>query len=157
MTLKYNTKNLEIGSDATSIKSYIVYIIIALLLTILLIIAYYLKWRSIKLNKQKELARSDFENELQKESISNKTSPIVYDKTIGAAKRKTEQKGNSEKQKPMKKSNFQLSNIEEKISYKDSIKNIKMDKNSNINLESINDMSEGSKSKLFRKYFVKNK
>lgn len=149
--------NFNIGSNTSEIKSYFVYVIIAFILVLLLIVAYYLRWRNMKLNKQKEIARSSFEDELKKESNTNKPSPIVYDKTIGTTKRSSNKDIKQTQQKNNKHTNFKLNDIEEKIRYKDSIKNISVEKDSNINLDTIKDMNESSKSKLFRKYFVNNK
>lgn len=149
--------NFNIGSNTSEIKSYFVYVIIAFILVILLIVAYYLRWRNMKLNKQKEIARSSFEDELKKESNTNKPSPIVYDKTIGTTRRSSIKDIKQTQQKNNKHTNFKLNDIEEKIRYKDSIKNISVEKDSNINLDTIKDMNESSKSKLFRKYFVNNK
>ncbi|MFN3194569.1 MAG: hypothetical protein ACE364_01290 [Chlorobiota bacterium] len=149
--------NFNIGSNTSEIKSYFVYVIIAFILVLLLIVAYYLRWRNMKLNKQKEIARSSFEDELKKESNTNKPSPIVYDKTIGTTRRSSIKDIKQTQQKNNKHTNFKLNDIEEKIRYKDSIKNISVEKDSNINLDTIKDMNESSKSKLFRKYFVNNK
>lgn len=149
--------NFNIGSNTPEIKSYFIYVVIAFILIILLVVAYYLRWRNIQLNKQKELARNSFEKELKKESNINKPSPIVYDKTIGTAKRSSKSENDNQESKIQRNTNFNLKDIEEKIKYKDSIKNISFEKDSNINLDSIKDMNDSSKSKLFRKYFVNNK
>lgn len=149
--------NFNIGSNTPEIKSYFVYVVIAFILIILLVVAYYLRWRNMQLNKQKELARTSFEKELKKESNINKPSPIVYDKTIGTAKRISKSENDNQESKIQRNTNFNLKDIEEKIKYKDSIKNISLEKDSNINLDSIKDMNDSSKSKLFRKYFVNNK
>jgi hypothetical protein len=149
--------NFNIGSNTPEIKSYFIYVFIAFILIILFVVAYYLRWRNIQLNKQKELARNSFEKELKKESNINKPSPIVYDKTIGTAKRSSKSENDNQESKIQRNTNFKLKDIEEKIKYKDSIKNISLEKDSNINLDSIKDMNDSSKSKLFRKYFVNNK
>ena len=149
--------NFNIGSNTPEIKSYFIYVVIAFILIILFVVAYYLRWRNIQLNKQKELARNSFEKELKKESNINKPSPIVYDKTIGTAKRSSKSENDNQESKIQRNTNFNLKDIEEKIKYKDSIKNISFEKDSNINLDSIKDMNDSSKSKLFRKYFVNNK
>ncbi len=155
--LTNNSSNDSIGTNTTEIKNLAIYALIGFILIVLFVFAYYLKWRKLKLEKQKDKARNNFENELKKETKVSKPESLVYDRTVGVSETIIKSTSNYKKSEFRKNSNFELSNVDDKIEYKNSIERISLSPNSNIDIEKIDQLKSSSKSKLFRKYFVSNK
>lgn len=152
-----SSNNESLGTSTTEIKDLAIYAIIGFILISLLVLAYYLKWRKMKLEKQKDKARTDFEIELKKETKTTKPESLVYDRTAGIKDKKTNSSTILKPKEFRNDTNFELSNANEFVEYKNSLDNIDISPNSNIDIDKIDQLENSSKSKLFRKYFVSNK
>lgn len=158
-------KNKLENEDAfQNLKGFLKYIIIAIILLGLMLIALYLKWRKTKLDAQNQIARSSFEKELQKVSKTVKNeSGIIVDRTD-----MIDTKISEEKKKPIQKkerinfnedSNIIIDNTDKKVEAKEILANIELIKNSDSNLNNSSKEMDNNKLKikLYNKYNVDNK
>ncbi len=156
-------KNRLENEDAfLEMKSFLKYIIIALLLIILFIVSLYLKWRKSRVITQNKEAKANFEKELdQIKSQVKKEGGLVVDRTDTpkvneyTPKRK-EKKVETQYGNLTKVSNIKTIDIDKKIEAKNILSKLDKNKAQNININpNSSDLDNNElKSKLYTKFNV---
>lgn len=153
---------LENEDAFLSMKNFLKYLIIALLLLVLFIVSLYFKWRKTRVDKQNEEAKISFEHELKQVTTNvNKEGGIVIDRTDLDEnynyKPKTDiKKIKTQSGKLTKESNIKSNDTNKKIEAKELLSAITQIKSSNINNQLINSEMDNNelKTKLYSKFNV---
>jgi hypothetical protein len=153
---------LENEDAFLSMKNFLKYLIIALLLLVLFIVSLYFKWRKTRVDKQNEEAKISFEHELKQVTTNvNKEGGIVIDRTDLDEnynyKPKTDiKKIKTQSGKLTKESNIKSNDTNKKIEAKKLLSAITQIKSSNINNQLINSEMDNNelKTKLYSKFNV---
>lgn len=153
---------LENEDAFLSMKNFLKYLIIALLLLVLFIVSLYFKWRKTRVDKQNEEAKISFEHELKQVTTNvNKEGGIVIDRTDLDEnynyKPKTDiKKIKTQSGKLTKESNIKSNDTNKKIEAKELLSAITQIKSSNINNQLNNSEMDNNelKTKLYSKFNV---
>lgn len=153
---------LENEDAFLSMKNFLKYLIIALLLLVLFIVSLYYKWRKTRVDKQNEEAKISFEHELKQVTTNvNKEGGIVIDRTDLDEdynyKPKTDiKKIKTQSGKLTKESNIKSNDTNKKIEAKELLSAITQIKSSNINNQLNNSEMDNNelKTKLYSKFNV---
>jgi hypothetical protein len=153
---------LENEDAFLSMKNFLKYLIIALLLLVLFIVSLYFKWRKTRVDKQNEEAKISFEHELKQVTTNvHKEGGIVIDRTDLDEnynyKPKTDiKKIKTQSGKLTKESNIKSNDTNKKIEAKELLSAITQIKSSNINNQLNNSEMDNNelKTKLYSKFNV---